>query len=177
MGRKTSDCSLVLTVNSLSVSIDIQQYGFCFWHILQRRCHRFEATGVSVWELDGEVDLLLRRFAGADWSVSARLHCFTQHFTVSSLLARLRSLVQSILRFPHGLSALQWRSLPARNVDKTLRAKVTSTAKKIEVTVSCESNSKHDNNLKSHTSESKRRMMRTTRIAFDHAFCLIPKQT
>lgn len=112
MDRKTSDCSQVLTVSSFSFSINIQQYGLCFWHILQRRCHRFEATGVCVWGLDGEADLLLRRFAGVDWSVSARLHCFTQHFTVGSLLARLRSSVQSILRLPPGLSALQWTSLP-----------------------------------------------------------------
>jgi len=48
-----------------------------------------------------------------DCSSSSRFDCFKQHFTVGALLARLRNLVQSILRFPEGQSELKLRSLPS----------------------------------------------------------------
>ena len=79
---------------------------------MQRSCQGLEGAGV--WGLGGDLDLLLSRFAGTDCSSSSRFDCFTQHFTVGSLLARLRSLVQRILRFPEGESELKLRSLPVK---------------------------------------------------------------
>ena len=79
---------------------------------MQRWCQGFESECVG--GLGGDLGLLLSLLAGADCSSSSRFDRFKQHFTVGALLARLRNLVQSILRFPEGQSELKLRSLPVQ---------------------------------------------------------------
>lgn len=125
MYRATSECSRVISV-FLQISsecsrvlpsawTDIQQKGFLFWQIVHRGCQGLGVWGVSVSELEGDLAFLFSLFVGMlDCSSFWQFDRWMQHFTVGFLLARLRSLVQSILRFPDGQSELKLRSLPVK---------------------------------------------------------------
>lgn len=116
MCRANSEFSLLPFVFSLissersrvlPSSTDIQQWGFLFWQIKHRWCQGWESIVTWGCELELELDFFL--------SFLEEFDCFTQHFTVGFLLARLRNFVQSIFKFPAGQSELKLTSFPAKS--------------------------------------------------------------
>ena len=116
MCRANSEFSLLKFVFSwissersrvLPSSTDIQQWGFLFWQIKHRWCQGWESIVTWGCELELELDFFL--------SFLEEFDCFTQHFTVGFLLARLRNFVQSIFKFPAGQSELKLTSFPAKS--------------------------------------------------------------